>query len=296
VPDWIFADVQKHFFVYIPHVGADDLLYPLGESPLVSHPKVASVAAVLHSNLQATALAAGTPHFTALFGAFEGRNAAIEELLRLAQSGSMAHLSASNALLLGDIGAPAQKSLRVFQLLHEQKISIDAFQALHRQAAAMIWGAFEVFASDLLTVLCAADAAAVESLTLLEDGRWRRWADKVRSKGASLPSVARTVSERPYVNLRAIRTVFPALLPSAVQTLSSLSSPVLTIVSERRHVLMHRAGIADERYVDRSGDTVTVGSRIKVTADDIREYFSHVVRAAVAMARAASDQLLAQAS
>ena len=46
----------------------------------------------------------------------------------------------------------------------------------------------------------------------------------------------------------------------------------MEVFFQRRHVLAHRSGLVDERYIERSGDnTYEVGDRIIVTDDDVRE-------------------------
>ncbi len=55
----------------------------------------------------------------------------------------------------------------------------------------------------------------------------------------------------------------------------------------RRHILEHNGGVADEKYVEESGDSIPVGRRIRVQVSFVREFLAAVVRLADALEAAA---------
>ena len=66
-----------------------------------------------------------------------------------------------------------------------------------------------------------------------------------------------------------------------------LHADPLRVLSARRHLLMHRAGIVDQKYLDESGETIATGSSLAVTPFDVSSGIKSAVEAATAMARAA---------
>lgn len=61
---------------------------------------------------------------------------------------------------------------------------------------------------------------------------------------------------------------------------SAADVKLLRLGFARRHALEHNGGVADEKYVRESGDTMAIGRRIRVRSPFVREFLAAVVRLA----------------
>jgi hypothetical protein len=96
------------------------------------------------------------------------------------------------------------------------------------------------------------------------------------------------------IRLRAIdsipvmRATFRVLWPDAIQLHDSLADNTLWILNQRRHLIVHRRGVIDRDYIDKTGADVALGGELVVSASDVEAHVSAVIRAGSEMLRCAA--------
>lgn len=307
-PSWSWQDAKQHFFVYAEKIGTADLLHELRGSPIVAHVDVNRVASMLYQNVRATAFAASAPYYTALMGTHNGRSAAIQELIERARDNHDSGAFMSALMLLDDSGAFIQQSFEPLRLVHSHNIMPDAFQALMRQATAMLWGAFEAYCYDLyrllftkkLNLLRAVGTAYVPGAPGVPGTPWgqhpKKLADHIDAEARAAPAVApedafdwyANNKNLPSMNIGAIRFFASVVFASDTELLALLNGGDLMKLAARRHLLLHAAGIVDQDYVTNSGETLPLGTNLIVTPRELAMGFRAISAAGGALANAAN--------
>lgn len=296
MPTWTLKNAEEHFFIYAQRTGGEDLLHPL-QTQLAANAQVQELITNLHQNLQSTALAASAPFHMALTGTSNGRTAAIEELVHCQEDRGAFNAAVS---LLQDSGAFIGQAFDALKLMHQIEAIRDSLQALLRQASIMAWAGFETFAGDLFRLLLVTDAKFLREIDAVQKQTdpWqmnpRRLLAAVEAAlqqdaAVSLAPIIDAV-DLPTMTLRFVRHFFGVLFPTDPTVTARIGRP-LDIPSARRHLLVHRAGVVDQRYVDQSKESLPLGSRLTVTPQDVRDTFRAVVDASVALASAADRRL-----
>ena len=92
---------------------------------------------------------------------------------------------------------------------------------------------------------------------------------RVHANKVSEPEKARSLSFQNLAGVRtALQTLFGFDLAAAVEP-SEWDAAIRSF--NKRHLLAHKMGVVDQRYLDATGDnTTTVGRRIAITADEVR--------------------------
>ena len=70
--------------------------------------------------------------------------------------------------------------------------------------------------------------------------------------------------QRDLSDLNTMKAVFGALFPTATVLKGSLDDANLRLLSERRHVIVHRRGVVDESYIKAIGCAERAGERLRV--------------------------------
>jgi hypothetical protein len=61
----------------------------------------------------------------------------------------------------------------------------------------------------------------------------------------------------------------------------------LWMLNQRRHLFIHKRGLVDDEYLQRTGDATPLGYRLSITSEDVEHYLIAVQKAVVAIATAA---------
>jgi hypothetical protein len=294
MPEWTRGDAEQAYFIYVEQEPPNDLLDPL-LTDSINDAELRSLLATLRANLRATALAASTPFYLALFGAFDGRTEAIQKLIDdAAKSGNRERLLSAIALLQ-EPAAPIERMFERLRVLHERGIGSDMFQALLRQATALAWGAFETYCLDALLLVFARNAKFLGAIVAKQgkNDPWNtqikqlsRWVtdEQARDPSLSLQAALRSFPHVLQINLRAVRHLFGVLFATDTTLGTALSDHTLEIASARRHLLMHRAGVVDDEYLAKTGERVPVGSSLAVVPKDVADSMKAIAVAAAALA------------
>jgi len=149
---------------------------------------------------------------------------------------------------------------------------LDGASELLRQGVILLWSAFEVFFRDVFELHLNRKPTRIKALISQPDTRKRFDAEKLPLEtlmdygfdiSAKLGSILLTRQD--FSDLRAIKTVYRVIFPSAGNLIASLGSRDLWVLFQRRHLIVHRRGVVDKGYIDETGESLPVGSQIAIT-------------------------------
>lgn len=185
------------------------------------------------------------------------------------------------------------------KVVETPKAASEMIRVLH-QAALLAWSAYETFSRDLFVEALNENPELFENL--LKSGYKERFTlqdvvtfDRLLAEGFDFKGKFGTlVAEgRDFSSPRLLRDLFQKLLPPVESTemlSKALKSRELWLLGCRRHLIAHRSGIVDKKYLEETGDQAqTVGTPLKITGDEI-EMCMH----AIAMACAHSQHCFVQ--
>ena len=162
----------------------------------------------------------------------------------------------------------------------------DAAKELMIQALVSTWAVFEHFVSEFIVdrvnanphlakpVLAAPELKAffgkqaVDFQVIDQHGY-----DLTRSMGSIIFRNQRLDS------LAVVRSVFAAMFDGG--EVQKALGKELWLLNQRRHLLVHRRGLVDREYLDRTGDDAEPGQRLVVTSKDVERYLMAVQKAIV---------------
>jgi len=156
-----------------------------------------------------------------------------------------------------------------------------------RQALVLLWGTFEIFANDLAEFLLNVAPELIGSdhersaevlRSLKARGVSKAAIEELR--GHSQPGTA-LVETRRLQSFTAIRSFFEATLGLDASANEALSSSDLLDLEQRRHVIVHRAGIVDSSYVAKTRSKQLPGEVIDVSPRLFKESFGSTGLAAM---------------
>lgn len=190
----------------------------------------------------------------------------------------------------------AKQTLRVLdQHLKDPNFRSSAHELL-RQVLVMSWGAFEILVNDTLRLLMNERPdlikAFAESKLHRELLSSRTLLDALEGNGFNLSSVMGDVvcNLMKLDSLEKIRDAIRlSLADSSVDAM--LKDERLWRLSQQRHLIVHRRGLVDARYLDRTGDDATIGEHINFDANYVEESLAMVRDAGCAVFNSALKRL-----
>lgn len=166
-----------------------------------------------------------------------------------------------------------------------------AADELLRQVLVMIWGAFEVLATDL------AIAMVNESPALADNPQT---AKRYKLSNISIDALklydynvsqnmGRIIFENQRLDsLPLIQESLSLLLKDDSEIEKSLKSQTLWNLSQKRHLIVHRRGIADKQYLSKTSDATAIGTHIRTNSSEIDKYLIEVRDTGFLLLKAAS--------
>ena len=152
-----------------------------------------------------------------------------------------------------------------------------------------LWSAFEVFVRDILIAVL--NEKPLLSEKLLSDAGGKRYFDlpKVSIEDISLYGYNFSnkmgiilFGSRDFSDIRAIQSALNAIFDKTeLHTL--LEDRSLWYLNQDRHLIVHRRGIVDNRYIQSTGCKYACGSLISVPPLVMESYFAVVIRVAEAL-------------
>jgi hypothetical protein len=195
---------------------------------------------------------------------------------------------------LADEEATGKFRKEIVRRLHQLIVRGDmspATDELLLETIVMLWGAFEVFVTEMLkSLINLSPGIAVRLLT----GDTKK---HFPSKGISIEALAERnfnvvqtmgnilFDDRHLDSLHVMRDVLQAVYLDDEDIRKAILSPNLWLLSQRRHLIVHRRGEVDLAYLSRTGETLNPGARLRITSDYIYESFNEIRDAAIAILR-----------
>jgi hypothetical protein len=152
----------------------------------------------------------------------------------------------------------------------------QAAAELLRQGVVLVWGAFEVLARGIFVAYMNANPACAQKLA--DDPVTKRLFDLKGFGFETLAAYGYDVSRNmgnilaslnDVSSLAALKDVFQVILPKHLGLREKLNSKELWLLAQRRHLIVHRRSIIDEKYLRSSGDTVPKGDTLNISPRDI---------------------------
>jgi hypothetical protein len=152
-----------------------------------------------------------------------------------------------------------------------------SLQEMLLEAVVMIWGSFEVFVSDALRAVAnsspelAARLFAGETKKLLS-GKGIS-IEVLQSRNFNLSGSMGNIffDDVRLDSLKTIRDVLSVLYPSAGALHNKMGDGALWKLWQRRNLITHRRGMVDQFYLDKTGDLLPIGQRIRLTGRYVEE-------------------------
>jgi hypothetical protein len=191
----------------------------------------------------------------------------------------------------------------VFLRMNLAKVSdkidfVSASRELLNQGLVLTWSSFELLVGDVLCATMNAVPGVVGRV--LSDPSAKRYlnSDKISMELLSeydfdLSSAMGTVLLRD-LNLSSIRKmkVISSAFFNSVDLRSAFESHALYLLSERRHLMVHRRGIVDAKYIRAVGDGRTEGERLQVGKEELAIALEEVAGCGLLLLRAADEIVL----
>jgi hypothetical protein len=185
----------------------------------------------------------------------------------------------------------------LFYALDDTEFATAADELL-RQAAVMVWGAFEVVATDIaIEVLNRKPSLAtrlyVGELAKRMGGLRGIPLETLGEYGFDVSGSMGTIllGDKRLDSLPAIAMVCEALYGST-ELDKKLKTPALHILNQRRHLIVHRRGIVDALYLSKTPDNALLGSVLRIVTADVDIYLKESMDTGLEIARSAAELLV----
>jgi hypothetical protein len=168
-----------------------------------------------------------------------------------------------------------------------------AAQELILQGCVLTWSALEVLSRDLFEAVLNSDPeralAVVQEPTARQRLRSRFTLDELAGFGFDVSSSVGSLlsSQQDFSDLATIKAAILPALSSEPTVAAALDDSRLWVLCQQRHLIIHRRGVIDARYLRATGDRGQIGSRLLVTPGQLDSHIEAVVKAACAMLAAA---------
>lgn len=170
-----------------------------------------------------------------------------------------------------------------------------AARTLLDQSLVLTWVAFEALSSALFVTMLNAAPHLTTSLLRNEKSKKRfQVRDLLRvieGHGFDLSNkmgdVLTTLGH--LDDLETIKAVFEALMPENNGLRDALSRPELWVLYQRRNLIVHRGGIVDRHFLEKTGETLQLGTKLIVTSDEVYKYLTLVRDAGIELTTGAAS-------
>lgn len=186
----------------------------------------------------------------------------------------------------------AHTSKFLLSILESNSLSVAA-QELILQGCVLTWSVLEVLSRELFEAVLNSNPnralAVVQEPVAKRRLQSKFTLDDLASFQFDVSSSVGSLisSQQDFSDLATIKAaLFPAL-NSDPAVVAALSDSKLWLLCQQRHLIVHRRGAIDARYLEATGETAQVGSRLSVAPAQLESQIESVVAAACAMLGAA---------
>jgi len=173
--------------------------------------------------------------------------------------------------------------------------SLGTARELTRQGVVLMWSAFEVLSRDLFIILLNGNPGWTSRL--LEQPATRKrfavekldWQTLVAYSFDLSACMGLLLSQKADLDdIQTIRETYAALFPDAADMNRVLAEERLWFLFQKRNLIVHRRGLVDQHYLDRTGDHVPLGQQLCVTPAEIESLLAAVLAAGESLIRRAA--------
>lgn len=157
------------------------------------------------------------------------------------------------------------------------------------QGEVLAWSSLEGLARDLLEFILNREPKRIAALMADPAARQRIPArmtlEEMATFNFNLTSClgTLTVAQQDLSDIKSIRILIPALLGGDGSVTVSLGERNLWNLSQRRHLIVHRRGVVDSKYLEAVGGSDALGEKIAINPDDLERDIRAVASAGVTM-------------
>jgi hypothetical protein len=192
----------------------------------------------------------------------------------------------------------ADRTCKVLLDAYEVEMFALGAQELLRQSVVLAWGAFEVLARDLLCAYLnerpdAARELAVNAVTSklfsfkkIDFDVLAEFEFDLSSRMGDFVTYNNNLS-----SIEAIRAVYKSLSGDSQDLVKLIQDERLWKLCKSRHLIVHRRGIIDQKYIDETGSPVSIGATLNIAPCELETYIQAVEDAAGAMLRQIAGKL-----
>lgn len=280
---WSYNDLERHFFNYLARKGEADPLYPI-KSISFSSLRVESARQSILSNIKDTMEGASTPFFVGLFAASMSQHKLINDLLLQAKNGCFESYAVSQYLLKNEVFKKGIESIiPSFEKLEKEGLFSAQFHTLYKLVAIRFYGCLEEASKELLKLVICHDLSRLDTIHQngCKIGKSSCATLKARieqDQRESLLSIDDAYDEHilnkgykigQYTDI--FKSAIGFSIPS--QTLSEIQK-----LEFSRHLLTHRSGIIDQKYIDETNTQLQVGDKLPISARDMYTWQDSIIK------------------
>jgi hypothetical protein len=199
--------------------------------------------------------------------------------------------------------ATAKMTSAMLPYIEFREDTIPAFENLFRAAASSIWTAFEVLAADLWEY-CMNSAPAKLILGAMKEARGTEVegltqkqisVDLLGKYGFNLAGVMGTVLKQKFdfSSVGGMEMAYKVLF-SGNRVFPKELIPELYLLEQTRHLIQHRAGVVDEKFVKATGTSLPIGARLTVNSRELTSFKRTVIMASLILLAQADEIMAAQ--
>lgn len=170
----------------------------------------------------------------------------------------------------------------------------EAAAELLRQGIVLTWSALEVLSRDLFEMILNFNPkrvlAVIQEPTAKARFQSKFTLEELATAGFDLSSSLGSLlsSQQDFSDIRTIKAVMLPALNSDKDLETALADKRLWILCQQRHLIVHRRGLVDGRYLEATGESRQVGDRIVISPADLDSHLEAAVIAGRALLMAAS--------
>ena len=156
---------------------------------------------------------------------------------------------------------------------------------LIQQGVIATWSAIEILFRDVLeTELNLFPAKAV---LLSQDGSTKKRFELDRLSVEILATYNFDISKRlgtivvgkqDFSDIATARSAYVLLFPKSIDFIKNINDSNLYLLNQRRHLLVHRRGIIDQKYLNKTSDSGEMGRMLELKPKDFEMHFDHVLK------------------
>lgn len=288
---WDFTDVEREFYIYIQKNPGHDVLDSL-EGLTLNNPECEHLKTLCLVNLRLIFESLSIPFHLLNLGGSQSFYNLVKQLQEKAAGGCATSLSIATHLMNEKYYLVGIQSVTpTFQLIKENSLLENHIQTLYKLGLTRFYGCLEELSKELLKILICHDFSNLDRLESADKriGRSRcgRLKNKIiedqRVEGYSLSEAYdENILNKGY-QLDQFSELFGILTSFRCATQQKENLLQLEAV---RHLITHRSGIVDAKYLNETNSSQAIGEAITITPQEMYDwqnaiiyYFGNLIKA-----------------